>query len=255
MASHCRAPVQLEDLLRDDDSASSSDADTYDEELDIASVAGTFFFADTDDEESDEDTSDAARPRSGDEEPAGRVATPPKYQGEKRDRAALEPASTQPRPIDVYTFPDENFQTPKRRNTPKSKESEAGVSASLKTPWLITETNITHSTPTDGHGVSMLPDLATRMTRVGAADTRMARDGVTARRRKRGGERATRIRTRGEAWRGREASSEQTRTTSGRTGAGRSTAATLRWNSYARTTSGDNPGPGGVLCGKGGGLE
>ena len=71
MAARRRAPVQLDDLLVDDDSVSSPDADTYDESLDVTSVAGTFFSADSDDEESDEDISDAAPLRSGGEAPEG----------------------------------------------------------------------------------------------------------------------------------------------------------------------------------------
>ena len=100
MDAPCRAPAQLEDLLLDDDSASSSDADTYDESLDIASVAGTFFLPDSDAKDSDDNILDAAPLQSGDEAPNERAATTPKSHGEKWDRVVLEPALDQPRPID-----------------------------------------------------------------------------------------------------------------------------------------------------------
>ena len=95
MAAPRRAPVRLEDLLLDDDSDSESDADTYDESLDIGSVAGSLFSPDSDDEESDDDMSDAALPLRGDEAPDGSATTTAKSRREKRDRTTESPGSCQ----------------------------------------------------------------------------------------------------------------------------------------------------------------
>ena len=101
MAARGRAPATLDDLLLASESASDSDADTYDEAIDIASLAGSIFQPDYDTELSEDNVSDVPRPRPGVEVAQRPPTAPPKSRGQKRHFVATKATSTPPRPIDV----------------------------------------------------------------------------------------------------------------------------------------------------------
>ena len=78
MAFRGRAAVRLDDILVDGDSGSDSDAETYDEALEVASAPGTIFEGQTDDDATVDDISGPATARTEAELPREVVVETPK---------------------------------------------------------------------------------------------------------------------------------------------------------------------------------
>ena len=105
MVSRRRAAARLDDFFIDDDLGSESDVETYDESLDVASIAGTLFRADSDDDASDDDVSGPPTARSGPEPPRDIVISTPKPRRSKRDWTVARAQAERPRPIKACTPP------------------------------------------------------------------------------------------------------------------------------------------------------
>ena len=167
MAARGRAPAMLDDLLLASESASDSDADTYDEAIDIASLAGSIFSPDYDTESSEDNISDAPRPRPGVEVAQRPPTAPPKSRGQKRHFTASEATSTPPRPIDGCTFPDAHINTPRRRNTANTSEGDGKPPARRKEPFPFSTaaTNPCDSSGGQGQAEGRPPENTTATAR------------------------------------------------------------------------------------------
>ena len=122
MAFRGRAAVRLDNILVDGDSGSDSDAETYDEALEVASAPGTIFEGQTDDDATVDDISGPATARTEAELPREVVVETPKLRRSKRQKRDQPVAPATPerlRPDDVYTFPSALAATPKQHNLRK----------------------------------------------------------------------------------------------------------------------------------------